>query len=164
MSDPTTPERRAELRKLIAALGGGYDGPWKAVYDEGAEHGSIRLDEHEPVFPGAYVEVASTDQLGDIDNEEPDMVVPEYLAAVSPDVVTALLDALDQAQEELRRVVVQRDDQYDRRRIAEFERDRAKEALDRVRDLCQNTEGEWLDSDFNGNTVGDIRRALDGTS
>jgi len=157
VSDPTTPEGRAKLRKLIAALGGGYDGPWKAVYDEGAEHGSIRLDEYEPVFPGAYVEVASTDQLGDIDNEEPDMVVPEYLAAVSPDVMTALLDALDKAETELR---------HTRNNLgqARYGRKQGDIAITRVRALADDMETWCSPHGISVEYAKRIREALDGDS
>ena len=41
-------------------------------------------------------------------------------------------------------------------------RKQAEAAVARVRALCMSTDGEPLESDFDGNTVGDIRRALDG--
>lgn len=71
--------------------------------------------------------------------------------------VPALLDALDDAECEIER---QRGDLVIERRRAEA----AEAALDRVRALCMSTDGDWINSDFIGNTVGDIRRALDGTS
>ncbi len=39
---------------------------------------------------------------------------------------------------------------------------RAEDAIDRVQELCMTVDGDWINSDFLGNTVGDIRRALDG--
>ena len=96
MSDFTTPEGRAELRKLFA------HGSSRAIYSWAIVHGP------------------------------------------------ALLDALDKSEGQAHeaRVVA-------RNTIAEA-------ALDRVRALCQSTDGEWLDAEFTGNTVGDIRAALDG--
>lgn len=69
----------------------------------------------------------------------------------------ALLDALNDAECEIER---QRGDLVIERRRAEA----AEAALDRVRALCMSTDGDWINSDFIGNTVGDIRAALDGTS
>ena len=38
----------------------------------------------------------------------------------------------------------------------------AEAAVQRVEALCMTTDGDPIDPDFDGNTVGDIRRALDG--
>ncbi|ALD64019.1 hypothetical protein AFL94_08885 [Arthrobacter sp. LS16] len=40
--------------------------------------------------------------------------------------------------------------------------EQAEQQVARVRALCVTTDGDPIDPDFDGNTVGDIRRALDG--
>lgn len=39
--------------------------------------------------------------------------------------------------------------------------DRMASAVKAVEALCKDSDGNWLDSDFSGNTVGDIREAID---
>lgn len=58
----------------------------------------------------------------------------EYIATFDPPTVLALLSRLEQAEQ----------------------------ALARVRSLCMTTDGDLICPDFDGNTVGDILRALDG--
>lgn len=58
----------------------------------------------------------------------------EFIATFDPPTVLALLSRLEQAEQ----------------------------AVQRVRALCMTTDGDPIDPDFDGNTVGDIRRALDG--
>lgn len=148
-SDPTTPEGRAELRRL---LGSGFtDQPWAIWHD--LDHQGFKtigdeagvLSEEKPFTeecnPFAHV---YTDDLAEL-----------IVAAVNA--LPALLDALDDSECEVER---QRGDLVIERRRAEA----AEAALNRVRNLCMTVDGDWINSDFIGNTVGDIRAALDGDS
>ena len=96
MSEPITKEARDQLRARTEAALQRFKLPWYCYDDDEFPEASIREEEADgPRKTSSYVEIASTSQLGDDDY---DLTLPEYLAAVSPVVVLALLDALDQKE------------------------------------------------------------------
>lgn len=111
MTDPTTPEGRAELRQLLE--------------DGKRDHWEVCTD-------GRTIGEDAGDDMAKWIGEAGPCAADLIVAAVNA--LPALLDALE----------------------------RAEAAIERVQALCMSTDGDWINSDFIGNTVGDIRRALDG--
>lgn len=88
---------------------------------------------------------------------------------MNPDEIRAVYDLLPDDWEIARTSdLVRRSEEVERQRqhmreTIERWRNRAlkaEAAVTRVENLCKSTDGEWLDSGFDGNTVGDIRAAL----
>ena len=69
--------------------------------------------------------------------------------------VTEYIDRLRKTNATQEQDLIETDEFYSGRII------RTNSALGRVKALCQDTDCNWLPSDFAGNTVGDIRAALD---
>lgn len=87
-------------------------------------------------------------------------VIAQHIVKTSLELSRTAGIAVDEA---VRAVVALMAIDPDRRaREAEARAEAAEQAVARVRALCVTTDGEPLESDFDGNTVGDIRRALDG--
>ena len=86
------------------------------------------------------------------------------------DLARRVLAEIDELREQLRKQILRRDDQYDRRKIAEFERDIALATLDAVRaELDEQPRGQWgFTTDFHGRPfprmvgVDRLYRILDG--
>lgn len=73
------------------------------------------------------------------------------------DLARRVLAEMDDLREELRKQILRRDDQYDRRKIAEFERDAALAKLDAVQAWAQNGEAY-----IRGGQRKELFRILDG--
>ncbi len=73
------------------------------------------------------------------------------------DLARRVLAEIDELREQLRKQILRRDDQYDRRKIAEFERDAALAKLDAVRAWTQNGEAY-----IRGGQRKELFRILDG--
>ncbi|WP_371053671.1 hypothetical protein [Rhodococcus gordoniae] len=140
MSDPTTPEGRAELRKLLAKA---TDRPWIAEYSGPTGNCVIPHDAQSTLEAVAFTRLL------------PAWHDAELIAA-AVNALPALLDALDDAECEIER---QRGDLVIERRWAEA----AQVVLDRVRDLAE--EGKcWGGSDAIEEFIRRLDEILDGTS
>lgn len=72
------------------------------------------------------------------------------------------LEQAERALEATERQVVARSGETAAERIWRSRAEQAEQAVARVRSLCMTTDGDLICPDFDGNTVGDILRALDG--
>lgn len=170
MSDPTTPEGRAELRAAAEAVGKRARWNWDRIED--------KFFVHESAWNVAEISCGSYDRSSDEERANVERRIATFIAAADPETVCKLLDALDRADEQYGKAVescrttwlLAEKQEKEKKfwvKIANglaVEHERNLSALARVRNLCMTVDGDWINSDFIGNTVGDIRRALDGTS
>jgi hypothetical protein len=138
MSDPTTPEGRAELRRLHCAAG---DQPW-AIWHDLKHEGFATIGDEAGVLSD---EKPFTEECNPFAHVYTDELAELIVAAVNA--LPELLDTLDVlSEEEPRRMEALRSMMAAGTRLVRIERDDARQraemaedALKRVRELCRDT-------------------------
>lgn len=120
------------------------------------------LDGIDPIQPYEVVDLGGDDRwLANFGVYAADSILAncnsEHMArffAAAPTLMAGLLAELERMKDDVRRQIIERDNQYDRRNIAEFERDIARDALQQVR--------EWRDKVGPDGRFPTLDRILDG--